>query len=289
MESLVMKITEVFNSVVSFLESDSKSIGHFLAKVAIALLVYFIAAKLIKGICKLLERRLIKSPMPVETRTFLSSVVKVALHLLVVLLIAASLGVNETSVAALLASGGVALGLALQGGLSNLAAGSIIILTKPFVAGDYIIESTHGYEGTVNKIELYYTTIETYDNQMVVIPNAILGDNIIINTTAVEERRLEIVFGIYYESDLKKAKAILRQILEEDDEIIRKDDIEVFVEELSPDAVRIGFWAWVKSDCHVEMGWKINEKIKEAFDQGHIEICHKRLVSNVHLDENKTK
>lgn len=272
-------VNKIIKGISDFFDSDSKNIGHFLAKVAVALVVYIIAARLINWFCRMLEKRLIKSAIPKETRTFLSSVSKVALHLLVILLIAAQLGISETSVAALVASAGVAIGLALQGGLSNLAAGAVIILAKPFVAGDYIIESTHNYEGTVKKIELYYTTIATYDNQLVVIPNSVLGGNTIVNATAMEERRLEIIFGIYYESDLKKAKEILRSILEDDEEINHDKDIEVFVEELATDAVKIGFWAWVKSDDYFDMRWKINEKIKEAFDQGHIEICHNRPAS----------
>ena len=289
MENLSAGISKIFEDIMAFFESDSTSIGHFMAKVAVALIIYIVAAKLIKWACRILEKRLIKSPMPKETRTFLVSVSKIASHILVILFIASRLGINETSVAALLASAGVAIGLALQGGLSNLAAGAVIILVKPFVAGDYIVETSHGYEGEVEKIELYYTTIITYDNRSVVIPNSILGSDIIVNETAMEERRLEIIFGIYYESDLKKAKAILRSILENDDEINQKKDIKVFVDELAPDAVKIGFWAWVKSDDIFDVTWKINEKIKEAFDQGHIEICHNRLVSNVRLDEAKAE
>ena len=280
-----LNANQIAEDISNFFDNDSQNIGHFLIKVGIALVAYFIAAKLIGWLCKGMEKRLIKSAMPKETRTFVSSLAKVGLHILVLLFIAAQLGINETSVAALVASAGVAIGLAMQGGLSNLAAGAIIILAKPFVAGDYIIESTNGKEGTVKKIELYYTTLETYDNEMVVIPNSILAGNIIVNTTATDERRLEIIFGIYYESDVKKAKEILRDILENDEEITRKKDIKVFVEELATDCVKLGFWAWVKSDNYFDMWWKINEKIKEAFEQGHIELFHTRLVSNVRRHE----
>ena len=284
-----LNINKIAEKITNFFESDSKNIGHFVAKVAIALIAYMIATKLINWICKVLEKHMIKSAMPKETRTFLTSVSKVAMHLLVILIIAAQLGINETSVAALVASAGVAVGLALQGGLSNLAAGAVIILAKPFVAGDYIIESTHNYEGTVKKIELYYTTLATFDNQMVVVPNSVLAGNTIVNATAMAERRLEIIFGIYYESDLKKAKEIIRSILDNDDEINHDKEINVFVEELASDSVKLGFWAWVSSEDYFDVRWKINEKIKEAFDQGHIEICHTRLVSNLRVNEAKVE
>lgn len=282
-----LDVNQIAKNISDFFDSDSQNVGHFLAKVAVALIVYLVAAKLISILCNALKKPLKKSAMPIETRTFLTSLIKVGLHILVILFLVARLGISETSVAALVASAGVAIGLALQGGLSNLVAGAVIVLAKPFVAGDYIVESTSNREGTVKKIELYYTTLETYDNEEVVIPNSVLAGNIIVNTTATEERRLEIIFGIYYESDLKKAKAILREILENDDEINHDKEIHVFVEELATDCVKLGFWAWVKSEDYFDMGWKINEKIKEAFDQGHIELFHTRLISNVHLDAAK--
>ena len=270
-------IKGITQNIERFFDGNSKSVWQFLAKVVIALIVYFVATKLIKWLCKMLEKRLIKSAMPKETRTFLISVSKVVLHILVILFIAAQLGISETSVAALVASAGVAIGLALQGGLSNLAAGAVIILAKPFVAGDYIIESSNHYEGTVKKIELYYTTLATYDNQMVVIPNSVLGGNTIINTTAMEERRLEIIFSISYDADLRKAKEILRVLLDNDTGINHGKDVEVFVAELAPDAVKLGFRAWVKNGDYANVRWQINEKAKEAFDQGHIEMYRKRV------------
>ena len=251
-------------------------IGQFLVKVILALIIYFILAKLIKLFCRFLEKQMIKSAIPKETRTFLNSFSKVALHVLVIFVIAGQVGIKESSVAAILASAGIGIGLALQGGLSNLAAGVIIILAKPFVASDYIIESTNNYEGAVKKIELYYTTLATFDNQMVVIPNSILAGKTIINVTAMEERRLEIILDIYYEADLNKAKATLLKILNGDEGIIQEREINVFVEALGTQTVQLGLWAWVTNDDYDDVRWRINEKIKEAFDQGDIEICHSR-------------
>ena len=282
-----MVIANIPKQISEYFKKDIPIVGQFILKMLIALIVYLILAKIIKWACRVLEKRLIKSAIPKETRTFLTSFSKVALHVIVIIVIAGQLGVKESSVMAILASAGIGIGLALQGGLSNLAAGVIIILAKPFVAGDYIIESVQSYEGTVKKIELYYTTLATFDNQMVVIPNSVLAGNTIINVTAMEERRLEIIFGIYYESNLQRAKEILFSILKADPGILQDRDINVFVEELGSDSVKIGFWAWVKNDDYYDIRWEINEKIKEAFDQGHIEICHTRLVSNVKVDEVK--
>jgi Small-conductance mechanosensitive channel len=282
-----LSFNAISEMIFKYLEDDIPAIGRFVFKMALALLVYFILSKIIKWICNTIEKNLIKSAIPKETRTFLTSFSKVALHVVVIMMIAGQLGAKESSVMAILASAGIGIGLALQGGLSNLAAGVVIILAKPFVAGDYITESANNYEGTVKKIELYYTTLATFDNQMVVIPNSVLAGNTIVNVTAMEHRRLEIIFGIYYESNLQVAKDILFSILRNDEDIIQDKEINVFVEELGAQSVQIGLWAWVKNSDYFDVRWKINEKIKEAFDQGHIAICHTRLVSNGKMEDKK--
>jgi len=269
-----LDISNISRKISEYFVNGIPVMGQFLIKVILALVIYVILAKLITLFCRSLEKQMIKSAIPKETRTFLNSFGKVALHVLVIFVIAGQIGIKESSVAAILASAGIGIGLALQGGLSNLSAGVVIILAKPFVAGDYIIESTNNYEGTVRKIELYYTTLATFDNQMVVIPNSILAGKTIINVTAMEERRLEIILNIYYESDLKAAKATLLEILNDEEGIIQEREINVFVEVLGAQTIQLGLWAWVKNDDYNKVRWEINEKIKAAFDQGRIEMCH---------------
>ncbi len=142
---------------------------------------------------------------------------KFLLYLILIFNIATYFGVKESSVAALLGTAGVTIGLALQGGLENLAGGVMLLLFKPFQVGDYIIQDqSGGTEGTVYKIEMFYTTLTTVDNKHVIIPNGRLSNSTIINVTAQALRKLEIKVGISYDSDIKKAKKLLQHILQED-------------------------------------------------------------------------
>lgn len=275
------------DSVFQYFDRHLSSIGAFCLKVLLAILAYYIGAKLIKWVCRIFRKSLEKSSAPIEATTFLTSFIQAALYILMIFIIAMRLGVEASSVAALLASAGVALGLALQGGLSNLAGGVIILFLKPFVAGDYIIESTGGNEGTVKKIELYYTTLTTFDNRMVVIPNSTIANSTITNVTAMDERKLEIIVGISYQSDLRRAKDIIFLLLQKDEAILSDREIDVFVESLGETSVRIGFRAWVKTDQYMTAQWRLNEKIKIGFEETGIDIFHNQM--NVHIKHESQK
>ena len=160
---------------------------------------------------------------------FISSAGKAILYTLLIFNIAISLGVKESSVAALLGTAGVTVGLALQGGLANLAGGVLLLMFKPFVVGDYIIQDqANGCEGTVSKIEICYTTLLSIDNKKIVVPNGTLSNSMIINVTAKENRKLEIKVGISYEADIRKAKKILEDILKADPDT-KSDNAEMVV------------------------------------------------------------
>ena len=191
---------------------------------------------------------------------------------MLILTIAGNLGVDKTSVAALVGSAGVAISLALQGGLSNFAGGLIILFLRPFSVGDYIIENGDNIEGTVEKIELYYTTLMTVDSRRIVIPNSTLTSNSITNVTAMDKRRLQIKVGISYDSDLLKAKDILRQLVEEDPELLEREEIQIFVDQLADSAVILGIRAWVKTEEYWNTKWRMNEQIKLEFDKNGIKI-----------------
>ena len=182
---------------------------------------------------------------------------------------------------ALFATRGVAIGLALQGGLSNLAGGVIILILRPFVIGDYIIENSGKQEGTVVKIDLFYTTLSTVDNRRITVPNGALTNSSIVNVTAKDNRKLEIKVGISYQADLKKAKKILETLLHEDASIMSDQEMQVFVDELAADSVILGLRAWVKTEEYWATKWRLNEKIKLTFDEQGIEIPFPQL--DVHI------
>lgn len=250
----------------------SDSPVDFLLKVILALVVYGVGSKVIAWICRLLRKQLTRFGTDEAAKSFLLSLVKIGMHAILILTIAGQLGVDKTSVAALVGSAGVAISLALQGGLSNFAGGLIIMFLRPFSVGDYIIENGNNIEGTVEKIELYYTTLMTVDSRRIVIPNSTLTGNSITNVTAMDKRRLEIKVGISYHSDLLKAKDILRRLVEEDPELLEREEIQIFVDQLADSAVILGIRAWVRTDEYWNTKWRMNERIKLEFDANGIQI-----------------
>lgn len=258
-------------------------IGNFAGRVLLAILVYIIASKLIHKICRLIVASMNRANADTGVIQFVSSFVKAALYFLLIVSIATSFGVKESSIAALLASSGVAIGLALQGGLSNLAGGVIILILRPFTIGDYIIENSGNQEGTVVKIDLFYTTLSTVDNRRITVPNGTLTNSSIVNVTAKDNRKLEIKVGISYQADLKRAKQILQDLLHEDKSIMSDEEMQVFVDELAADSVILGLRAWVKTEEYWATKWRLNEEIKLAFDEASVEIPFPQL--DVHIKE----
>ncbi len=253
----------------------------FALQVILALIVYFVGSKIINHFCKMLKRQITHIGAEEGSKSFLLSLIKISLHILLVMMIAVNLGVDQASVAALIGSAGVAVSLAVQGGLSNFVGGLIILFLRPFVVGDYIIENGDKNEGTVEKIEMYYTTLMTVDSRRIVIPNSQLTSNSITNVTAMERRRLEIKVGISYDSDLLAAKDILRQLIEEDEQLMDKEEVQIFVDELGSSSVVIAFRAWVTTDQFWPTKWRMNEKIKLTFDAKGIKIPYPQM--DVHL------
>lgn len=262
-------------------ETKIPLIGNFAGRVLLAILVYVIASKLIHKLCKIIVASMKRANADTGVTQFVSSFVKATLYGLLIITIATSFGVKESSIAALLASSGVAIGLALQGGLSNLAGGVIILILRPFVVGDYIIECTDKQEGTVVKIDLFYTTLSTVDNRRITIPNGNLTSASIVNVTARDQRKLEIKVEIAYSSDLKKAKGILERLLHEDEHVLSDQEMQVFVDELGASGIMLGLRAWVNTEQYWPTKWRLNEEIKLVFDEEGIEIPFPQM--DVHI------
>ncbi len=262
-------------------ETKIPLIGNFAGRVLLAILVYVIASKLIHKLCKIIVASMKRANADTGVTQFVSSFVKATLYGLLIITIATSFGVKESSIAALLASSGVAIGLALQGGLSNLAGGVIILILRPFAVGDYIIECTDKQEGTVVKIDLFYTTLSTVDNRRITIPNGNLTSASIVNVTARDQRKLEIKVEIAYSSDLKKAKSILERLLHEDEHVLSDQEMQVFVDELGASGIMLGLRAWVNTEQYWPTKWRLNEEIKLAFDEEGIEIPFPQM--DVHI------
>ena len=190
-------------------------------------------------------------------------------------------GVDAASIVALLGSAGVAIGLAVQGSLSNLAGGVLILLLKPFKVGDYIVEGSSGKEGTVKEIQIFYTKLLTYDNQTIILPNGNLANNTIVNVTAAESRRCDVKVSIAYSADIKKAKEVLTKVLSEDPDTIKEREHFVFVDELADSGINLCVRCWFKNEDFWQGKWRITEQCKYALDKAEIEIPFPQM--DVHM------
>lgn len=276
-------IKEILN-LKEYMAGQIPAIVGFGLKVVLAIIVFFVGRKLIGWAVKLMKRSMERARLDEGVVQFACSAGKAVLYTMLIFNIAVSLGVTESSVAALLGTAGVAIGLALQGGLANLAGGVLLLVFKPFVVGDYIIQNQqNGCEGTVARIEMCYTTLLSIDNKKIVVPNGTLSNSTIINVTAKETRKLEIKVGISYESNIQKAKEILEKILLEDpDTQGDRSEMVVFVDQLADSAVIMGLRVWVPTDSYWSVKWRLNQKIKEEFDAQGIVIPYNQMDIYVH-------
>ena len=271
------------NRLTKYISDKIPELIDFAIGVVLALLVFWIGAKLIKWIRKLIRISMEKASVDKGVRQFVDSLVKFILYAILIFSIGSKFGLDTTSVAAALASCGVAIGLALQGSLSNFAGGVLILVLKPFVVGDYIVEDNKGREGTVKEIQLFYTKLLTVDNKTVIIPNGSLANTSLTNGTAQDKRRLDLSVGISYDADLKMAKELIEGLFRADEDILKEEGINVFVDNLGDSSVVIGARGWVKKEAYWTAKWRLTENIKLTLDENGIEIPFNQVV--VHVKE----
>lgn len=282
-EEKVQEIETNVSQLRRYVTDQFPAIVGFGLKVLLSVIAFYVGSKLIKWVLKFARRSMERAGIDKGVIQFTGSMGKVLLYAVLLFSIATNFGVTEASVAALLGTAGVTIGLALQGGLSNVAGGMMLLLFKPFQVGDYIIQDqANGCEGTVYKVELCYTTLLSVDNKQIVIPNGTLSNSTLINVTARDQRKLEIKVGISYRSDIRKAKEILEKLLREDPDTKEDKDMVVFVDELAESAVIMGFRVWVPTESYWPAKWRLNERIKEEFDAQGIEIPYNQLDVHIH-------
>ena len=265
------------------LESLVPKFWSFFWSAILALIVFFIGTRIIKGVIKLFHRAMNIKDVDPGVETFLESVLRWILYIILITIILGLFGVTTTSISAAVAGLGVTIGLALQGALSNFAGGILILLMHPFKVGDYIIEHATGQEGTVSKINIIYTTLKMVDGRLVQIPNGTLSAASLTNCTAQEYRLFNETVGISYDSDIKKAKEILKYIAENCEHRVDNLPIQVFVSELGDSAVLLGLRFPIEIDYFWQAKWATLEEIKNRFDKAGIEICFNQL--DVHIKD----
>ncbi len=263
-----------------FWQSLPAKVFSLVVRILLIVVIFFIGVQLIKLLRTLLKKYMKKVDADVGAIQFVDSFVSASLHVVLIFTIAVSFGVDAASIVALLGSAGVAIGLALQGGLSNLVGGLLILLLKPFKVGDYIMDN-EGHDGTVDKIQIFYTTLLTPDNKTVVLPNGNLANNPVTNFTSAQIRRLDVSLSISYSSDIRKAKEVLLEILEEDEAVLKDHDRLVVVDALADSSVNLIVRCWLANEDYWPGKWRITERCKYVLDENGIEIPFPQM--DVHM------
>lgn len=280
----IEKINQDLNALQKFIDTLPEKALNLGVRVIIAAIIFIVGMKLISVIRKVVKKSLQKMKAEMGVIQFLDACIKIALYFILLLIIVNNFGVDATGIVAVLGSAGVALGLALQGSLSNLAGGVLILLLKPFRVGDYIKEDSNGNEGTVKEIGIFYTKLATPDNKIIVLPNGNLANNSITNYSEAVYRRVDFKVGIAYTADIIKAKEILLEILNEDEDIDKNQSISVYVDSLGSSEVVMGLKGYCYNEKYWTVKWRVTEKIKLAFDREGIEIPFPQVT--VHMGEN---
>lgn len=232
-----------------------------------AILIFIIGRFIIKQINRLVSKILRKRKLEVSVETFLRSLLSILLNLVLAFAIISKLGIETTSIAALLASAGVAVGMALSGNLSNFAGGLIILVFKPFKVGDYIDTETADVSGTVKEIQIFHTVLATLDNKIIYVPNGVLSSSAITNYSKQNMRRAEWIIGIEYGEDVDKVKGVLEELIEADTRILKDPAPLVALKALSASSVDIVVRAWAKSEDYWSVYFDMNKKIYDTFNR----------------------
>ena len=282
----LIELNKSMNALEKFIADLPEKALNLGIRVLIAEVILFIGFKLIKFIRKILKKSLTKASIELGVIQFLDSLLKVILNFILVLIVAGNFGFDATSIVALMGSAGVAVGLALQGSLSNIAGGILILLLKPFRVGDYIIEDSNGNEGTVKEIGIFFTKLQTGDNKIVILPNGALANNSMTNFSEAHLRRVDVTVGISYDADIKKAKDILWRIIDEDADVKQDDTKRVYVDSLGASEVVLGLRVYCENAKYWELRWRLLETIKITFDKEGIEIPYQKLDVHILKEEN---
>lgn len=264
------------------LKAAPQSLLDLLIRVVFCIVAFLIGSRIISFIRKLTGNALKRANASKEAKQFLDSSLKVGLYAFLIFQIAVKLGIDATTIATVIGSATVTIGLAFQGSLKNCIGGILIMLLHPFRVGDYIIEDNHKNEGTVSEITIFYTKLATIDNKIILLPNGALADTSITNVTNEDNRRVELKVGISYQSDIRKAKSVITSLIEANEKILKDKEYSIFVDDLGDSSVVLGMRFWTRTEDFWPVRWAMLEEIKYAFDENGIGIPFPQM--DVHLD-----
>lgn len=245
--------------------------GHILK----AVIVFVVGRFLISLLKRLTSRLLDKRNVDVSIKTFVKSLVNILLTILLIISVVGALGVETTSFAALLASAGVAIGMALSGNLQNFAGGLVILLFKPYKVGDWI--ESQGVSGTVKEIQIFHTILTTADNKLIYIPNGALSSGVVVNYSNQKTRRVEWIVGVDYGEDYTKVEQVVRDILSADKRILSEPAPFVALHALDASSVNVVARVWVNSADYWDVYFDINQAIYKTFNEKGIDFPFPQL------------
>ena len=259
----------------------SQPVISIVVRILAAFLILFIGLKIAKFIANRYEKSKAAAKLNKTVRNFLKNVIKIVLYVAVVLCALIVLGFELSVFSAALASVGVTIGLALQGGLSNIAGGVMVVAFKPFELGDYV--EAAGVSGTVTDIGIFYTTLTTPDNKKVVVPNGTISNTVVTNYSTHETRRIDLDFTISYNASIDDAKRVLMACAKSDERILSDPAPAVMITSHGESAVGIRLRVWVKNSDYWDVNFAMQELVKRTFDDKGIEIPYNQL--DVHISK----
>ena len=268
--------TELTKDMMSSLIEIGSSIGISLL---MALAILIVGRQLVKLILRLITVALEKSKVEDTVRIFVTNLLNTLLMILVFIAAINQLGIETTSIIAVLGAAGLAIGLALQGSLSNFAAGILIVIYRPYKVGDYIEAGNHA--GTVKDIQIFSTVLKTPDNKIVVVPNGSIMNGSIVNYSDQDTRRIDLIISCSYEDDIDKVRSVLEDILKKEKRILKDPKPQIAVAELADSSVNFIFRPWVKRTDYLPVYYSLLEEVKKRFDKEGISIPYPQ--SDVHI------
>lgn len=269
-----MNFEQILQQIVNWLTTEG-------LRILLGLIVLFILFKVINIVCRKIAKSLNKRNMDKALSGVVLTTSRKALKILAFICFLGYIGIETTSIAAAIVSIGVAIGAALQGSLSNIAGGVLILTTRPFKIGDYIVIEANDEEGTVENIELFHTYITTNDNRVIIVPNSVASSNTVINYSLKENRRVDMVFQVAYENDFEKAKQIILDCARDTGYLLEDPAPFVGVMAHSASSVDISAKLWCKNEDYWNLKYAMMEKVKKAFDENGISIPYQQI--DVHI------
>ena len=258
----------------------SELLSSFGISLFIALSILIIGRQVVKILIKVISTALERSNTEDTVRIFVTNLLNTLLMIVVFIAAINQLGIQTTSIIAVLGAAGLAIGLALQGSLSNFAAGILIVIYRPYKVGDYIQADNH--LGTVDDIQIFSTVLKTPDNKLVIVPNGSIMNGSIVNFSNQDKRRVDIIASCSYEDDIDKVKSVLADILSRDDRILNEPKPRIAVSELADSSVNFIVRPWVKNSDYIDVYYSLLEEIKKRFDQEGIAIPYPQTDVHIH-------